>query len=554
MTDIASLSACFSPRWHLTRVLVLLLCIAAASGLVSTRAQAEDVDYVVQPGDNPWSITERYLKGIKYWPRIQAYNHILEPRAIPPGTVLRIPLTWMRTQEMSARIVDLRGVVALDRGHEAVELKPGTTVHPGALLQTGADSSFTLALPDGTHCLVGANAELRLVSLVRIEGSGAQQVEIELLRGDIENWVQPNRRSGGRFLIRSPAAVAAVRGTEFHAAASAESTRIATLTGEVALGNRRGEVRLPAGVGSIARADQRPEAASPLLAAPDLTGLPGRVERLPIDLPIPALAGAVGYRSRIALPEGVAAIESDRTATRAAVLGRAELADGRYRFRVRAIDERGLEGLGAERYIVIDARPEPPFPLHPPPDGIASDERIGFSWAANPQALHYHFELAADRGFGSTILREEALREPAVEVDTALEPGSYFWRVAVTTADEGRGPYSDPQRFRRPAPGPVPEATVDGERLELRWRANEASVRYLVQFSTSADFIAPAFVFETAEAQLAIDQPPPGTYHVRIRGFEADGSASPWGRAQIVDVPYNHWRALLILVPLLLLL
>ncbi|PKO49828.1 MAG: hypothetical protein CVU28_14420, partial [Betaproteobacteria bacterium HGW-Betaproteobacteria-21] len=354
MSDIASMSADHLPGWRRARTLVLALFVAASSGLVSTRAQAEDVDYVVQPGDNPWSITERYLRGIKYWPRIQDYNRILAPRAIPLGTVLRIPLAWMRTEDLSARIVDLRGVVTLDRGHESVELKPGTTVYSGALLQTGADSSFTLALPDGTHCLVGADAELRLVSLVRIEGSGAQQVEIELLRGDIENWVQPNRRSGGRFLIRSPAAVAAVRGTEFHAAASAESTRIATLTGEVALRNRRGEVRLPAGVGSIAQADRRPEPATPLLPAPDLAGLPDRIERLPIDLPIPALAGAVGYRSRIALPEDVAAIESDRTATLAAVLGRGELADGRYRFRVRAIDERGLEGLAAEREIVID--------------------------------------------------------------------------------------------------------------------------------------------------------------------------------------------------------
>lgn len=554
MVDIVSISAGRPFGWRFVRMLLLALFIAAFGGVCSAQPQTEDVDYVVQPGDNPWSITERYLKGIRYWPRLQKYNRIQKPRAIPPGTVLRIPLPWVRTEDLSARIVDLRGDVTIDQGHESEALTPGTTVYPGAHLQTGTDSSFTLALPDGTHSLIGANTELRIVNLLRIEGSGAQQAEIELIRGDIENAVQPNRLNGGRFLIRTPAAVAAVRGTDFHVAASADHTGVTTLVGEVALGNRQGEVRLPAGVGSIARPDRPPEPPRPLLPAPDLSGLPERIERLPIDLPIPPVEGAIGYHSRIALPEGVVAIDSDRTATTPAVLGRAEVADGRYRLRVRAIDSRGLEGLVAVRDIVIDARPEPPFPLHPPPDGVASDERIGFRWAANPQALYYHFELATDSLFGSPIVLEDALRQPSVELDTTIEPGIYYWRVAVTAADEGRGPYSDPQRFRRPAPGPVPEAAIDGDRLELRWRENEASVRYLLQFSRSADFSVLELEYETREAQLTIEQPPPGTYYVRIRDVEADGSVSPWGRPQIVEVPHNHWRALLIFVPLLLLL
>lgn len=56
------------------------------------RAQATpEWRYVVKSGDNPWSITERLLDGMKYWPLVQKHNGIVDPRNIPPGTELRIP-------------------------------------------------------------------------------------------------------------------------------------------------------------------------------------------------------------------------------------------------------------------------------------------------------------------------------------------------------------------------------------------------------------------------------------------------------------------------------
>ena len=50
----------------------LLAGIALAIG--GSAALAQDFVYVVRAGDNPWNITQRYLKNIDYWPRIQDYN------------------------------------------------------------------------------------------------------------------------------------------------------------------------------------------------------------------------------------------------------------------------------------------------------------------------------------------------------------------------------------------------------------------------------------------------------------------------------------------------
>lgn len=528
----------------------LLAGLALACG-VSTAA-AEDFVYVVRPGDNPWNLTERYLKNIDYWPRIQDYNQILDPEAIQPGTVLRIPVAWMRAEPGSARVVDARGQVEHRLGERVEFLVPGARVRPGAVIRSGEDSSLTLEFPDGSRSLVGANTELTLREIRRLKASGAQQLGIELRRGDIENVVRPVGRGGGRYIIHTPAAVAAVRGTDFRASAHGDDMRAETLEGEVALQNRRGTTRLPAGTGSHVTAGKAPERASRLLPAPQLDGLPAVIDRVPFRLPLEPVAGALGYRTQIAADASFSALDSDRTGADPAALGTERLADGSYRMRVRAIDARGLEGVDGERTIVIDARPEPPFPSLPGQGGFATDERVRFVWAHSPEATGYHFQLAADDGFERVLLSRDDLREAQLTLDEELPSGDYWWRVALSTAAEGRGPYSDVQRFRRPPPGPAAEPPkVDGDTLQLRWRATDGVERYEIQLARSADFAAPEHSLEATTAELDMARPEGGTWHIRIRAQEAGSPPGPWSKPQQIEVPHSHWRALLVLLPLL---
>ena len=113
-----------APLRHRLAALALLLG-AAGPGI-----GGEDFIYVVRPGDSPWNITTRYLKSLEHWPRLQRYNRILAPEAIPTGTQLRIPLDWLRSQARPVRIEDLQGRVevvhrgvprALERGMAVAE-------------------------------------------------------------------------------------------------------------------------------------------------------------------------------------------------------------------------------------------------------------------------------------------------------------------------------------------------------------------------------------------------------------------------------------------------
>ncbi len=535
-------------RGWAARRLAGLVLVGAAAGVL-----AEDFTYVVQPGDNPWNITRRYLKSIDYWPRIQDYNRILEPRTIRPGTRLRIPVAWMRAEPGAARVVDIRGGAELQHGEQITPLRAGMSVHAGSILRTRSEASLLLEFPDGSRSLIGADAEVRVAAVDRLVASTAQQVRLEVARGQLENEVR-STRGGGRYTIHTPAAVAAVRGTAFRVAAADDRVRTETLGGEVALGNRAGTTRLPAGTGTQARAGEAPAPATRLLPAPDISAVPERVERLPFSLAFPPVAGASAYRTRIAPQSGFTAIESELVAPAPVARGRAELADGRYRMRVRAIDAAGLEGIDAEREIVVDARPEPPFLQRPAPDAFVVDDRPTFGWARSSEPAHYHLQVGTDADFRSLLYDETRLEAPGFTADEALPPGRYFWRVAMTTAAEGRGPFSDVQTFRRPPPGPMPEPPqMDGDTMTLRWRAAGEHDRYQVQMSTDESFAAPTLDTETGEPALAIATPPPGLHHLRIRTLEPGNPPGPWGKPQQVEVPYDHWRALLIFLPVLLL-
>ena len=130
------MSAPARPRLRSLRRTLACLLLAACAG----PALAEDFVYVVQPGDNPWNLTRRYLKSIDYWPRIQDYNRILEPETIQPGSVLRIPVAWMRGERGGAQVIDVRGDVEAHRAGRSEALVPGMQVLPGMQVRSGANS------------------------------------------------------------------------------------------------------------------------------------------------------------------------------------------------------------------------------------------------------------------------------------------------------------------------------------------------------------------------------------------------------------------------------
>ena len=89
-------------------------------------------------------------------------------------------------------------------------LKVGSRLEAGMSLQTGADSRLRLRCADGSSLVMAANTRLRL-EVMDVQGGQRQELRWHLGLGLIGQKVSP----GGRWSVRTPTAVTAVRGTEF---------------------------------------------------------------------------------------------------------------------------------------------------------------------------------------------------------------------------------------------------------------------------------------------------------------------------------------------------
>lgn len=111
----------------------------------------------------------------------------------------------------------------------AQALTVGSELQAGMELQTGPDSRLRLRCADGSSLVMAANTRLRL-EVMALQGGQRQELRWQLSLGLIGQKVSP----GGRWSVRTPTAVTAVRGTEFTVeVGEAQQTAVLTQEGAV---------------------------------------------------------------------------------------------------------------------------------------------------------------------------------------------------------------------------------------------------------------------------------------------------------------------------------
>ena len=86
-----------SSRWLLQLWLAAQLCTGA-------HAQ-ETLELEVRAGDTLIGISQRLLDSPQRWPELKTLNRITKDRRLRPGSLLRIPLDWLRWSELPAEVV-----------------------------------------------------------------------------------------------------------------------------------------------------------------------------------------------------------------------------------------------------------------------------------------------------------------------------------------------------------------------------------------------------------------------------------------------------------------
>lgn len=522
---------------------LLAFMALALWGANDTRAQ--EWLYTVRPGDNLWSVTAEHLTKMDYWPRLQVLNEIADPERLPPGMKLRIPIAWLKRLPATAQVLSAHGQsqALIAATNQTVALSPGQLLESGDTVLTGPEGNATLEFGDGSRLLVQANSQLNLRSLNAYGRTKVRDTVLQLLRGRVENEVNPQLGAGSQYEVSTPVATSAVRGTRFRIGMNVETAKAhaEVLAGRVDFRSGRKTQAVAKGLGSVAEGGKPLLPPVPLLGPPATADLPPVVTRVPIKIALSPVKGAVAYRAQIASDNRFETLLFDGVSSAPAVSG-PDLPDGDYVLRVRGIDAKGLEGLDAYHAFRLHARPEPPFLMQPTHQGMVLEKSLSFKWSEPENAVSYHFQLAQDERFAAPLLDIPEYARSELKPDRPLEPRNYYWRVGVRDSSGRQGPFSDPQAFKlQPTPELQPPE-VSADAMTFRWSAGLPGDRYEFQLARDASFEDIAVSREVAEPQLSVSRPSSGFYYLRIRTIDASGATGPYGPTQRIDVPpASYW-------------
>ncbi|MBU0556704.1 MAG: FecR domain-containing protein [Alphaproteobacteria bacterium] len=389
--------------------------------------------YKVKPNDTFSVLTAKYLVAGKNWRALQSLTRVRDPRRLPTGLEIAIPMAWLRYTNEPARLASFRGAVTVDWQNKRLGPSLGMAVAEGASIATGPNSFATLVLADQSKVTLPSQTTIKVLSLRRLIIGGSVDYRFKLEQGKVQTQVSPVAHPYGRYHIDTPTILTAVRGTEyrlsFDAAALAASAEILEGTVQIApeAGSPTQFVERSKGVvtseGALITYD--------LLPAPGLRD-PGKLQTddtviFQLD-PIP---GAARYHAVLAADAGFVETFAE-TVSEEPTIDLGALPDGTNFLKVSAIASNGLEGQEqsyAFRRVLAS--------IHPGPVDRDND-RFRFRWyGAGAGERRYRFQLVRGEATNIPIVDQVGLVKEEASV-MRLRAGTYLWRIGLTqTSSDG---------------------------------------------------------------------------------------------------------------------
>lgn len=504
-------------------VMLFGLGVLNATSHAAGTPSAADYAYHVQRGDNLSKLTRDVLESHIGWDRVAKYNDLPNAHLLYPGEVLHIPFAWLKNSQAEAHIETLTGGVKLN-GNPA---KVGDAVSGNAVLDTPAGGAARMRLPDGSTLNVLENTHIEAKVITRKKKGDFFNTVFKLVSGRIDAVKNAFPAERSPLLVQGMHGTIGVRGTHFRMAQDGDNTLAEIEHGKVGFDAGGQAVALSGGQGSVADG-VKPAAVIPLLAAPVVLNLPEQFENILVRVNLKEMQGAQAFRGEVAREEDFAKliVQDTYQGTQVRI---ANLENGTYWLRLRAIDAHGLQGLESRSKFVVKAHPVAPLLMEADNIELLHGVAPPFNWTAVEEAQGYRFQIARDRDFKDVALKQDNVKASGFSFAPGqnLQIGEYYWRVA-SFSGELQGPWSETRKLRvLPPYAPAPAAMFSKDRLVVGWHG-ETGRTFEYQLSDSRDFAGVEPSRRLADAKLDIAMPVPGKYFLRVRAIDADGYVGAW--------------------------
>jgi len=529
MISASSLVPYFKPRYFLS--LSTILCILfIPSILYASEPQTEEWHYTLRPGDNFQKVSQTLLNRQHTWTDLVQHNQIENVSALAPGSILRIPMHWLKHQPLPATVKSISGSAQIKRASQAYFkiLKKSTQIRVGDEVAT-REGSVLIELADKSTIRLEKQSNLVFNKLSHFGRTGMVDTRLRLIKGSLSTEVTPLVK-GSRYEITTPSAVAAVRGTKFRLVSRNSETKLEVLEGSVDFSGKHGSKIVKAGYGATIRQDKTSIETNILPSAPKPLFANETIKDLPTKLRWEEQKVSDEYRFELTdTNKDDKLIKSSKSSK--PELNLTHIQNGDYDISMRAINQKSYEGVNSISKISVNISSEIPELLAPLDGSIIDTPTPNFVWQFKDPSVLGKLELAKDPDFIQPAIQFDFGTKNKIQLKENLQPGRYFWRVVALADDSEESTSTVRELLIRGVLSPIKILSVNyvESQVGLFWNSIDNAQGYILQVSDSKDFknILKEQTLGKAKAHLKLNTDK--QYYARVKGIGNDLFTSNFG-------------------------
>ncbi|MFZ5907875.1 MAG: FecR domain-containing protein [Nitrospirota bacterium] len=402
----------------------------------------------VREGDTLIGICLQYLEEPGRWREVARVNQLRDPDRINPDQTIVIPAHLVKGIPLHGRVNYLQGTVEIQPqdSREWLPLLINSQVPEGSRVRTGEGSGAEIMFDDG-HLFFQKAHTTAVFQYAKRKLDRFAFYKVFLEMGRTMTNIKEATGKESRFLIDTPSALCAVRGTLFRASVDQDATRSEVLKGLLdveAVGER---VKVSEGEGTIARKGKPPLRPRKLLPPPAPLALQETYNAMPLRISFAEVRGAESYRAILAKDNEFREIVLEHVHALDEPFFIPFLEDGAYFLQSLSIDDLGLEGIPSEAFAIrVRINPEPPILLARRDMNCLAPEELQFEWLMVEDAVRYHVQIAEDSAF-QRIMVDRADITGTSFAPLHLGDHLYYFRIRSVAADSYEGAWSDVLTF-----------------------------------------------------------------------------------------------------------